>query len=302
MFSRRHPFLFFILIFTAIIMTATVLVSLISSGIADHSGIQFGEKVGVIEVKGVILDSKEVLKNLKQFREDDAIKAIVLRIDSPGGAVGPSQEIYSEIRKTIKKKPVIASMGAIAASGGYYIASATDGIIADPGTITGSIGVIMEYTNFKDLLQKIGLYPVVIKSGKYKDIGSPVRKMTPAEKALLQKFVDAVHTQFIDAVAAGRHMKRSAVEKIADGRIFCGANAKKLGLVDRLGNFNDAVEWAGRRGGIKGRITTVYPPKRRPALVRYLLDETLSQVHAWIDEATVNSLGIGYIFDPANAN
>ncbi|MGD8549181.1 MAG: signal peptide peptidase SppA, partial [Desulfobacterales bacterium] len=147
---------------------------------------EFGEKVGIIEIKGVIIDSKKALQSLKRFREDNSIKAIVIRIDSPGGAVGPSQEIFREIRKTSKSKKVVASMGSIAASGGYYIAAGTDGIVANPGTITGSIGVIMGFTNYQELLSKIGLVPIVIKSGEYKDMGSPVRKMKPEEKRFLK--------------------------------------------------------------------------------------------------------------------
>lgn len=278
MFSRRHPFLFFILVFTAII-SGTVLVTALFSMI-DHrkAMIGFGEKVGVIEIKDVIIDSKKWLKQIKDFREDNTIKAIVLRIDSPGGAVGPSQEVYEEIRKTIKKKKVIASMGAVAASGGYYIASAASGVIANPGTITGSIGVIMGYTNFETLFEKIGLYPVVIKSGQYKDIGSPVREMTDAERQLLQQFIDTVHTQFINHVAEGRHMDPAEIRKIADGRIFSGEKAKELGLVDRLGNFEDAIDYAGELGGIKGNISTVYPQEEENPIIRRLLEMSADEL------------------------
>ena len=278
MFSRRHPFLFFILVFTAII-SGTILITALLTMIGHREAmISFGEKVGVIEIKDVIMDSKKWLKQIKNFREDNTVKAIVLRIDSPGGAVGPSQEIYEEIQKTIKKKKVIASMGTVAASGGYYIASAADGIIANPGTITGSIGVIMGYTNFETLFEKIGLYPVVIKSGQYKDIGSPVRKMTDAEKQLLQQFTDTVHTQFINHVAEGRHMDPAEIRKIADGRIFSGEKAKELGLVDRLGNFEDAVDWAGELGGIKGKISTVYPPEDENPIIRRLLEMSTEEL------------------------
>ena len=193
MFSRRHPYLFFILIVFALLTSLAIVRAFVSGFTGGGDGMGFSESVGVIEISGIIANSKDVLADLKRFDEDSSIKAIVVRINSPGGAVGPSQEIYRQIRKTIAHKPVIASMGAIAASGGYYIAAATDGIMANPGTLTGSIGVIMEYTNIQRLFDKIGLSPVVIKSGKYKDMGSPLRKMTDAEKALLQSFVDSVH-------------------------------------------------------------------------------------------------------------
>ncbi len=197
MFSRRHPFLFFTLIFSGIIATTIVLVSLLILLGTRGGELAAGERVGIIEIKGVISEAEEIVRNLKEFRENESIKAIVIRIDSPGGSVGPSQEIYRAIRKTIGSKKVIASMGAIAASGGYYIAAGANGIVANPGTITGSIGVIIGYTNFQELLKKIGLSPIVIKSGDFKDIGSPVRDMTDEEKALLQEFVDKTKRQFV---------------------------------------------------------------------------------------------------------
>ena len=298
MFIRRHPYLFFVLVFTGIVSVTSVLVSLIS-GVSERAERKFGERVGVIELKGVILDAESILKELKNFRETENVKAVVLRIDSPGGAVGPSQEIYREIRKTIGVKPVIASMGAIAASGGYYVAAAADGIMANPGTITGSIGVIMEFTNFKDLLDKIGLYPVVIKSGEFKDIGSPVRKLTKAEETLLQDFVDTVHMQFVRDVAEGRRMKADAVKKIADGRILSGERALTLGLIDRIGNFSDAVEWAGRRGGIKGRIITVYPPEKKYPLIRKMLEMSSAEIESLIQRVNMNRLTGGYLYNPA---
>ena len=232
---------------------------------------EFGEKVGIIELQGIITDSKKALQNLKRFREDDAIKAIVIRIDSPGGAVGPSQEIFREIRKTSKSKKVVASMGSIAASGGYYIAAGADGIVANPGTITGSIGVIMGFTNFQEVLRKIGLVPVVVKSGTYKDMGSPVREMTAKEREILQNLADKIHAQFIRDVALGRNMEKEILTPLADGRIYTGEEAKDLGLVDRIGNLEDSIEWAGRKGGIEGKIAVVYAPEKRFPLIKYLL-------------------------------
>ncbi len=252
MFSRRHPYLLFLLIFSSIVAVSAIVISLVVlTGIkysTQNDISDAGEKVGVIEVKGLIADPHDVIQDIRKYREDNSIKAIVLRIDSPGGGVGPSQEIFREVQKTLQDKIVVASLGSVAASGGYYIAAAASGIVANPGTLTGSIGVIMGFTDFQGLLQKIGITPVVIKSGQYKDIGSPVRSMTDPEKIILQTFSDQVHRQFITAIAEGRHLEYEKVASVADGRIMSGENALELKLVDRLGNLEDAIEWAGQTG------------------------------------------------------
>ncbi len=301
MFTRRHPYLFFLMVSIGILSFTSIAVSLISNVGKDRE-IKSGEKVGVIEIKGLILEAEPVLEQLKLFRKTDAVKAIVVRIDSPGGAVGPSQEIYREIRKTLEVKPVIASMGAIAASGGYYAAAATDGIVANPGTITGSIGVIMQYTNFRELFEKIGIYPEVIKSGKYKDIGSPVRQLSEAEEGILQEFADNVHQQFIRDVAEGRRMEAEDVQPVADGRIFTGEQAMALGLVDRLGNLSDAVEWAGREGGIEGEIAMIYPPEEKPSLIRYLMDISETEISSFLQRVGAGTLNGGYLYAPTAGN
>jgi protease IV len=299
MFSRRHPYLYFILVFTAIVSGTTIITGLLTMVGSQWSKLSFGEKVGVVEINAMIVDAKDYIAQIKTFSENEAIRAIVIRVDSPGGAVAPSQEIYREIRKAAAGKPVIASMGTIAASGGYYIAAAADKIVANPGTITGSIGVILGYTNFEKLFEKIGLYPVVIKSGQYKDIGSPVREMTPEEKALLQQFSDGVHNQFIEHVAEGRGMAVDEIRQIADGRIISGETALSLGLVDRLGNLEDAIEWAGREGGIKGAIDTVYPPEKKLPLLRYLLDEAASEIRTILGrQGGASPIAGGYIYSP----
>ena len=298
MFSRRHPYLFFLLAFAAIIAGSSVILSLLNLISKDQSEIGFGQKVGIIEINGVIADSKKILEQIKAFRNNSSVKSIVLRINSPGGAVGPSQEIYREIRKTIEEKKIIASLGTIAASGGYYIAAAADGIVANPGTITGSIGVILGYTNFEELFEKIGLNPVVIKSGEYKDIASPVRKMTESERALLQEFSDNVHVQFIGHVASARKLSFDQVEEIADGRIFSGEKAKKLELIDRLGNLEDAIEWAGRLGGIEGDIITVYPPEEKLPFMKYLVDMSAEQVKEFVSKMSISMITGGYLYQP----
>ncbi len=235
-----------------------------------------GGKVGVLPVTGVITDSEATIEQLKRFAKDDSVKAIVVRINSPGGGVGPSQEIHEEIRKLKGKKPVVSSMGAVAASGGYYIACASQKIYANPGTITGSIGVIMQFVNVKDLIEKIGIKGVVVKSGELKDTGSPVRDMTPEERQYLQAVIDNVHAQFVQAVADGRKLDVEAVRKIADGRIFSGEQAKELGLVDALGNQEDAVAEAGRMAKIEGEPRVVMPPKKKISFLDLLREEAKS--------------------------
>ena len=275
----------------------TALFTFAPKGYDEYDGGGMGEKVGVVELIGVISDARKVIRDIKRFREDPSIKAIVLRIDSPGGGVGPSQEIYREIEKTKEmKKIIITSMGSVAASGGYYAASATDGIMANPGTITGSIGVIMGYTNFREVFDKIGLYPVVIKSGEFKDMGSPVREMTEGERQLLQGFVDKVHQQFVNDAAKGREMAPEKMAKLADGRIYSGEEALELGLIDKLGNLEDAVEWAGRLGGIEGEVTAVYVKENKFSLLKYLSDSSLDEM---MNRVINNRVYADYRYDPS---
>jgi len=299
MFSRRHPYLFFVLLFFAISaasLTALSVLFIVGSRDSEFAGLERGgDKVGVIEITGVISDAKNVIEQLRRFRSEAAVKAIVLRIDSPGGAVGPSQEIFREVRKTSASKKVIASMGAVAASGGYYIAAGADGIVASPGSITGSIGVIMGYTNFEQILKKIGLVPVVIKSGEFKDTGSPVREMTSRERKLLQDLADKIHKQFIKDVALGRKMDVARVAELADGRIYTGEEAREIGLVDRLGNIQDSIEWAGRLGGIKGDVRAVYAREKDFSILKYLLESGLQEA---LHRALSPYLFGGYLYRP----
>lgn len=236
------------------------------------------DRIALIRIEGVILDAQETLGELKKFSENPSVKAIVLRIDSPGGGVVPSQEIYDAVRRvrTKSNKAVIASMGSVAASGGYYIAAATDRIVANPGTLTGSIGVIMEMANVEGLLQKIGVEGVVVKSGKYKDVGSPLRKMSEEERGLLQTVMDDVHKQFIEAVAEGRSLEVTEVQALADGRIFTGRQAKAAKLVDELGNLEDAIQLAADVVGIEGEPKVI--EQRRRFSIRELLESKLSSV------------------------
>jgi protease-4 len=269
--------------------------ALLFLGMGD-STLQFGEKVGVIEIKGLIADPQPVLTQLKEFRNNKDVKAIVLRIDSPGGGVGPSQEIYAEVKKTSRVKKVVASMGAIAASGGYYVASAADHVMANPGSITGSIGVVMEFANLEELFKKIGVSAFVLKSGQYKDVGSPFREMTPQEKTLLQGFVDSVHQQFVTAVAEARGIPKERIEAIADGRILSGEQAQKLGLLDSLGNLEDAIAIAAELGGIKGEPSVVYAKEKGLSLLEDFFGVSLGEV---LDEITTAAVRCGYLCVPA---
>lgn len=221
-----------------------------------------GDRIALIRIEGLITDSREATEDLKEYVKNPSIKAIVLRIDSPGGAVGPSQEIYEEVRKSAAKKKVIVSMGSVAASGGYYIASPATKIIANPGTLTGSIGVIMEIPNISGLMDKLGIKTEVVKSGRHKDIASIFRGIGKEEREILQGVLDNVHGQFIKAVAEGRKMLPSEVEKIADGRVFTGEQALKVGLIDELGNLEDAVQAAAKLSGIKGEPAIVSKKER----------------------------------------
>lgn len=261
--GKKRPILTVFVILGITVLFLGAVMAIIITLFGPSSNISLGHKIGVIPIEGPIMDSQPIVSQLVSYKKNSRIKAIILRINSPGGGVGPSQEIYREVRKTIKTKKVIASMGAVAASGGYYIASAADKIVASPGTITGSIGVIMEFIQLEELLKKIGISLEVLKSGEFKDIGSPHRKLSERDKEMIEGLLSDVQGQFVNAVAEGRNLSVEKVEKIADGRVFSGARAKELGLVDKLGNFQDAVDLAKEVTGIEGDVALVYPKRAR---------------------------------------
>ncbi|MBM4245975.1 MAG: signal peptide peptidase SppA [Deltaproteobacteria bacterium] len=209
--------------------------------------------VAVVPLEGEIARSDDFVETLADIEDDRRYVAVVVRIDSPGGAVAPSQEMYDAVRRLAEKKPVIASLGSVAASGGYYVASGADTIVASPGTLTGSIGVIMSLTNVRGLMDKLGVEATIVTAGKWKDTGSPFRAVTPEERAMLQAMADEVHTQFIDAVAAGRKLDPARAREVGNGRVYTGEEAKEIGLVDELGGLEAAVRIAATRGGITGR-------------------------------------------------
>ena len=286
MYARRHPFLFFVMIisacFTILFLGFIGLIAfgskLINTQFVQHYASSEGN-IGIVEIKGMILSSKKIISEIKTFQEDDKIKAIILRIDSPGGGIGPSQEIYREIMKIKTDKKIITSMGSVAASGGYYIASATNGIVANPGTITGSIGVIMEYANLMEIAKKIGISPVVIKSGEFKDMGSPLRELKEKEKKIFQELVNELHLQFVNDAAKARKIDVKTMSALADGRVYTGQTALALNLVDRLGNLDDALLWAGEISNIKGELKPVYPKEDKITFIKKLADTLFKDIN-----------------------
>ncbi len=233
-----------------------------------------GDKIAVVEIKGVILDSEEIVRQLKKFHEDRSIQAILLRIDSPGGGVAASQEIYEEVRKIRETgKIVVVSMSSLAASGGYYVACGANKIVANRGTLTGSIGVISQFMQFDSLMGKIGITMNTIKSGKMKDAGNPFRRMTADDKEYFQSLMDDVHKQFIGVVEDEREIEHDTLVKYADGRVFTGEQALELGLVDTLGTFEDAVGIAAELAGISGEPSIVKEAKKKTTLFDLLMND-----------------------------
>jgi len=274
------------LLFFAVLYLATALSGggRSASRIAPLPG---SDRVALVKIEGILLTADAIVQEINDHAEDSSVKAIIVRIDSPGGGVVPSQEIYNAVQNARKAgKKVVISLGSVAASGGYYIAAAGDRIVSNPGTLTGSIGVKMEFANLEKLFEKIGVKGMVVKAGEYKDIGSPYREMTEPEKQLLQAVIDDVHSQFIEAVARGRNLPEAEVRSIADGRVFTGRQALQLKLVDQLGDLEDSIEAAAQLAGMKGKPKVVRREKKLQFL-DYFKEETAS----WISEAVAKSLG-----------
>lgn len=231
-----------------------------------------GVNVGVVRLRGAIMDATKTMKELKEFEEDNSIKAVILRIDSPGGAVGPSQELYDAIRRVRRTKPVVASFESVAASGGFYVAVAADMIVSNPGTLTGSIGVIMDFANLTDLYKWAKVDRYNLKSGKFKDAGSETRPMTAEEKELLQGLIDNVYQQFLKAVADGRKLPIDKVKPYADGRVLSGEQAYVAGLVDKLGGLDVAIDGVKDLAKIdtKQKVNLVYPEPKRKSILEVL--------------------------------
>ena len=243
-----------------------------------------GKKVGIIKINGPIISSESTVSQLEKFKNRKDISAIVLRIDSPGGLVAPTQEIYEKVKSLRGIKPVVTSMGSVAASGGYYIALGSDTLIANPGTIVGSIGVIMNYPIATELLGKVGIKFETVKSGDLKDVGSYSREATDADRKHLNDMVTNIHSQFVSAVRENRSIKRSELIKLADGRVFTGLQSKELGLIDLLGTYEDAIALAGSMSQIKGKPKTVQINKKNNSFLDLFTSNLEQATSSWFDE------------------
>jgi protease IV len=254
--------------------------------VALHAGGQraglhaFGDKIGVVDLDGVILDPSDVVEQLRKFADDDSIKAILIHVNSPGGGVAASEEIYREVKRIRdeKHKHIVADIETVGASGAYYVSSATNKIYADSGSVVGSIGVIAEWVNYGDLLKWAKLKPEVLKVGEFKDTGDPRRELTPAERQYLQGLIDDMYSQFVHAVADGRHVKDSDIKPIADGRVWTGEQALGMHLIDQIGDFRSAVEDTARAVHISGEPVLVHPERDRKSL----LDLLMGDVSPWL--------------------
>src|ERR1700726_3023715 len=269
--NRRSRTLLWIVIgggaFFLFVLAVFTLVYLALHAGGEHASLRssFGDKIAVVELEGVILDPSTVVQQVKKFGDDDSIKAIILHVNSPGGGVAASEEIYREVKRVRdqKKKRIVASIETVGASGAYYVASASNRIYADKGSIVGSIGVIAQWVNYGELLRWAKLNAITLKAGEFKDTGSPTREMTPAERQYMQGLIDNMHTQFIHAVADGRHTKEEDIRAIANGKVWTGEQAFSLKLVDQIADFEGAVKDTARAVNISGEPTLVYPPKVR---------------------------------------
>jgi len=295
---RKHPVLLGMVILFVIALLSYLLFYKAGAHPTKIKTFSSVNRIGVVSINGPIYDSLKISEQLEEFANDGSIIAVVLRVDSPGGGVAASQEIYDAVVELRKSKKVVASMGSIAASGGLLVACAADKIIANPGTITGSISAIMQFANFEELLKKIGLKSSVVKSGKYKDIGSPLRDMTPEERKIIQELVDDIYNQFVDVVVKDRKLSREKVLEIADGRVFSGRRAKEYGLIDDLGDMNYAAKLATQLAGKDGKYELVYPRKKRESVFDYLLESTANRLSDSLKEGMESFSGVSYLYYP----
>lgn len=278
---KKRPFLMASMTIGAIFLFFLLAVLITGMVTGRSVVVSVGNKIGILEVRGMIVDAQQLIEQISEFRKSRTIKAVVLRIDSPGGGVAPSQEIHAELKRLAEEKPLVVSMGSIAASGGYYLAVAGERIFANPGTITGSIGVIMSLPDYQGLMGKIGVRTEVVKSGQFKDIGSSTRDLSDADRQLLQEMIDNVHAQFVRAISEGRNLPVERLQPFVDGRIFTGEQAQAAGLVDELGTLSDAVEYAAKVSGLGADPVRFYPQSKD---VNYL--------ERWLQGAAGRYLGV----------
>jgi protease-4 len=297
---RKHPVLLGLVLLIA--LGAVLYFSFYRAGARGGSvgtqSFSLNDKIGVVPVEGVITDSLEITQTIDEFGKDRSIVAVVLRVDSPGGGVAASQEIYDAVVELRKTKKVVVSMGSVAASGGLLIACAGDKIVANPGTITGSISAIMQFANVEELLKKVGVKSSVVKSGQYKDIGSPMREMTPEEKIILQELIDDIYNQFIDVIVRDRKLTREKVVAIGDGRVFSGRKAKEYGLVDQLGDLATAAKLASVLAGKNGKYDLVYPRKKHPSVFDYMFESAANQLSRSVTQKAEKWGGVSYLYHP----
>src|SRR5215471_15438032 len=281
--KRSRAFLWIVIgggVFFLFVLAVFALVYITLHAGRDASITAFGDKIGVVDLDGVIFSPNPVVQQLKKFADDDSVKAIILHVNSPGGGVAASEEIYRQVKRIRddKKKPIVASIESVGASGAYYVSSATNKIYADEGSIVGSIGVISEWVNYEDLLKWARLKQITMKAGEFKDTGNPARELTAAEKAYLQSLIDNMHTQFIRAVADGRHMKMDDVRTMANGKVWTGQQAMALKMIDQIGDFQGVVKETAKAVGIRGEPTLVRPERER----KTVLDLLFGDVSEWL--------------------
>ena len=283
-------FLFVLAVFSLVYLT-------LHAGGTDSGLSSFGDRIGVVDLDGVILSPQPVVGQLKKFADDSSIKAIIIHVNSPGGGVAASEEIYREVKRihNEKKKKVVVSIETVGASGAYYVASASDKIYADSGSIVGSIGVIAQWVNYGDLLKWAKLKDVVIKTGEFKDTGNPSRDLTPNEQAYMQALIDNMFGQFVQAVADGRGMKFEDVKSIANGKVWTGEQAMSMKLIDGVGDFETAVSETAKSVGIKGEPTLVHPERDRKTLMDLLLGD-VSQFLPGREKMLEQQVGFYYLW------
>ena len=298
---RKHPVMSGLLLLIALgfVFYLIFYKAGVQTGSAGTKRFSLNDKIGVLPIEGLITDSFKINQNIDEFAQDDSIVAVVVRIDSPGGSVGAAQEIYDAIIELKKKKKVVVSMGSIAASGGLLIACAGDKIVANPGTITGSISAIMQFANLEELMKKVGVKSSVVKSGPYKDIGSPMREMTPEEQVIVQELVDDIYNQFIDVIVRNRKLTREQVAAIADGRVFSGRKAKEYGLVDQLGNMDAAAKLASVLAGKDGQYELVFPKKTGRGIFDLMFESAANSLsQALREKSEFTRTGVSYLYQP----
>ena len=279
------------------LLVIALLAVMVTMGNDESADFGFSDRVQVVDLQGEIVDSREVIQQLKRYEDSNGVRAILLNIDSPGGGVAVSQELYAEIKRLREKKQktIVAYMSSTGASGAYYVACAANKIIANPGTVVGSIGVIAEWMNYGDLLEWAKLKDVVFKSGEFKDTGSASRPLTDREKAYFQSLIDDMYVQFVEAVASGRHLEIQDVRALADGRVFTGRDAKEKKLIDEIGNFQDAVDLTAKLAGITGKPHLIQVGRQRVTLLDVLTSD-LSRIMPFQGRALKSEIRFQYLW------